>query len=215
MLSKNLGTDWSLSDIRRIANHHYPGMKTVFISEVDSTNSTLIRRIRLGDKYPMLLITDRQSVGRGCFGRTWHTINSKQALTFSIGLPYKRQCPSGLSIIPAFSMANYLNTKYKLAVTIKWPNDLWVQGKKLAGILIETIPIQQPEPFVYLVVGIGINITPPETTKNYRTTPTSLRDLGLVYDANTLLLDILPDILKDIRWFLQSGLSLFMDNHQV
>lgn len=131
-----------------------PGFTVEVLPEIDSSNSELMRRARAGQLEPVLLIAERQSAGRGRLGRGWAG-EVGASLTFSLGLPLAPRDWSGLSLAVGTSLAESLHPD----VRIKWPNDLWLHGRKLAGILIETAGAgQQPGAQRQVVVGVGINI---------------------------------------------------------
>ena len=120
-----------------------------------------MRRARAGRVAPVLLVAEHQTAGRGRLGRDWHSDTGTGAnspgsgsLTFSLGLPLAPRNWSGLSLAVGVSIVRSLHPDLQL----KWPNDIWWQRRKLAGILIETagsgdVPVNR-----YAVVGIGINI---------------------------------------------------------
>jgi BirA family biotin operon repressor/biotin-[acetyl-CoA-carboxylase] ligase len=140
-----------------------PGFTVEVLPEIGSTNTELMRRARAGDTAPTLLVAERQTAGRGRMGRHWASDTAPQpsgaSLTFSLGLPLAPADWSGLSLAVGVSLAESLHPD----IALKWPNDLWLRGRKLAGILIETASAAQQagEPR-YAVIGIGINVLPRE-----------------------------------------------------
>jgi BirA family biotin operon repressor/biotin-[acetyl-CoA-carboxylase] ligase len=123
------------------------------LPEIDSSNTELMRRARAGRTEPVLLVAERQSAGRGRLGRAWQSA-AGDSLTFSLGLPLAPADWAGLSLAVGVSVAESLHPRIRL----KWPNDLWVDDRKLAGILIETASAGGSAAARYAVVGIGINI---------------------------------------------------------
>ncbi len=162
-----------------------PGFTVEVLPDIDSTNSELMRRAKAGKIEPVLLVAEQQTAGRGRLGRDWHSLGtsaseSLPALTFSLGLPLSPQDWSGLSLAVGVSVAQSLHP----AIGLKWPNDLWLKERKLAGILIETAvvggqPHSQPNSLRYVVIGVGINISEPASAQASaaptRPTPPSLR----------------------------------------
>ena len=134
-----------------------PGFTVEVLPQVDSTNSELMRRARAGQTEPTLLIAETQTAGRGRMGRHWSSA-AADSLTFSLGLPLAPTDWSGLSLAVGVAVAESLGPR----IRIKWPNDLWFEERKLAGILVETATLtgHAPggQPARYTVVGIGINI---------------------------------------------------------
>lgn len=103
-----------------------------------------------------IIWAERQTSGRGRFSRVWNSIAYKD-LTFSIFLPligYKATEWQNIAQIVSFTLSKHLET-YDIVSQIKWPNDLLVNGKKICGILCETINHNQK---TYAIIGIGINV---------------------------------------------------------
>lgn len=148
-----------------------PGFTVEVVPEIDSTNTELMRRARAGRTEPVLLVAERQVQGRGRLGRQWDSAaqQSGAALTFSIGLELTPADWSGLSLAVGLAVAEALHPQ----IRIKWPNDLWWDDRKLAGILIETATVGAQR---YAVIGVGINIAP-RPGDGLRTPPAWLQEL--------------------------------------
>ena len=143
-----------------------PGFRVEIAASVDSTNSELMRRARAGNLQPTLLVAQTQTAGRGRLGRQWHSAGAQQAgqsLTFSLGRVLPMRDWSGLSLAVGVCIAQCLEPRADAAkaalIGLKWPNDLWWQERKLAGVLIETTACG---PDIYLVVGVGVNVAVPK-----------------------------------------------------
>ncbi len=176
-----------------------------FVSSIDSTNSELMRRAAAGDYSTVCLVAKEQTAGRGRLGRAW--LSDSHALTFSIGLPLAPKDWSGLSLAVGVSLAESLHER----IQIKWPNDLWVDGQKLAGILIETTAIQDaPTTERYAVIGIGINLEAPtaavtQSALDAKAAPVGLRELIPNATAETALQMVLSSLHDAIKNFEQYG----------
>ena len=123
----------------------------------------------------------------------------KRQLTFSLGLPLQPQDWSGLSLAVGLSVVQSLHPDLQL----KWPNDVWWQGRKLAGILIETASAGDQR---YAVIGIGINITPREGD-GLRTPPAALQELMPEMDAPTVLQRVAAPLVHAVLAFSSSGFA--------
>ena len=110
-----------------------PTFTVEVLPRIDSTSSELMRRARDGLVEPVLLAAEEQTAGRGRMGKGWHS-RAGQSLTFSLALPLAPADWSGLSLAVGVSLAESLHPD----VQLKWPNDLWLQQRKLGGILVET-----------------------------------------------------------------------------
>lgn len=129
----------------------------VVFTETDSTNDLAMQRGRQGGAGGLAIFAERQTAGRGRFGRHWASA-SHQGLWFSLLL--RPAIP--LSLWPrlttwaAVALAEAIENSLGLAPAIKWPNDVQIKGKKVAGILAESGTDNSGEPFA--VVGIGVNV---------------------------------------------------------
>ena len=178
-----------------------PGLAVEVVAEIDSTNRELMRRARAGQAAPTLLVAERQSAGRGRLGRGWQS-GAGGALTFSLGLPLAPRDWSGLSLAVGLALAEALHPD----IRIKWPNDLWWQGRKLAGILVETAGGAEPGAARYAVVGIGLNIAP-LVGADFATPPAWLQALRPGIDAPGALARIAAPLAQVLRAFEAGGFA--------
>jgi BirA family transcriptional regulator, biotin operon repressor / biotin---[acetyl-CoA-carboxylase] ligase len=180
-------------------------MNIEFVSSIDSTNSELMRRAAAGDYSTVCLVAKEQTAGRGRLGRAW--LSDLHALTFSIGLPLAPTDWSGLSLAVGVSIAESLHER----IQIKWPNDLWVDAQKLAGILIETTAIKNASSTErYAVIGVGINLEAPaaatqQAVLDAKVAPIGLRELISDATAESALQTILQPLIDVIKNFEQHG----------
>jgi len=204
---------WSLPSLIEAVSPVLPGFTAEVLPEVDSTNSELMRRARAGDTRPTLLVAERQTAGRGRRGREWHSAPG-DSLTFSLGLPLAPASWSGLSLAVGVAVARALHPD----IGLKWPNDLWLQGRKLAGILVETAsvvdrpgadPGPDRSPVRYAVVGVGINIAPRPPGEALATPPAALRELWPDADAGAALLRVAPPLVSALQAFERLGFPAF------
>ncbi len=204
---------WQAEAIWQAVEPTLVGFTVEILPSIDSTNTELMRRARAGLVEPVLLVAERQTAGRGRLGRTWysdghdrpdHLIDDPErrapSLTFSLGLPLEPHDWSGLSLAVGLSLAKSLHPDLRL----KWPNDLYFEGRKLGGILIETASLGDMR---YVVIGVGINIDPRDG-QGLRTTPAALTELVPGIDAPQALARLLPDLVLAIRAFEHQGFGL-------
>lgn len=119
---------------------------------------------RAGDASPCLLVAEQQTRGRGRLGRDWVS-EAGASLTFSLSLPMAPVQWGGLSLAVGLALAQALDTAEPPRLGLKWPNDLWLldgprQGRKLGGILIETVSVGEQR---MVVVGVGLNVAPQQS----------------------------------------------------
>lgn len=192
-----------------------PGFTVEVLPSVDSTSSELMRRARVGRLDPVLLAAEEQTAGRGRLGKGWHS-RAGQSLTFSLALPLAPADWSGLSLAVGVSLAQSLHPDVRL----KWPNDLWLQQRKLGGILVETAGTGDPAVHRRLVVvGVGINIARPEAAAVAALTtpdaavlamaPAGLSELLVGLTAGEVLERVAPALVRDIQAFEAQGFGAF------
>jgi BirA family biotin operon repressor/biotin-[acetyl-CoA-carboxylase] ligase len=139
------------------------GHPRVHFRQIDSTNERARALAAAGAPHGTLVTADEQTAGRGRQGRTW-TAPPRSAVLMSVVL---RELSETLPLAAAVAVCEAL----PVDAQIKWPNDVWINGRKVAGILIEGRPQEG-----WAVVGIGLNVLidaddfPPEL----RETATSL-----------------------------------------
>lgn len=177
------------------------------LPEIDSTNTELMRRARAGRLEPTLLIAEQQTAGRGRMGRSWES-GAGDSLTFSLGLSLSPASWEGLSLAVGVSVADSLDTDRQHQLQLKWPNDLWWQSRKLAGILIETAAADAPHAR-YAVIGIGINVRAHRFAQDLRTAPACLADFHAADTPPRALERLFSPLLSDILAFERSGFAAF------
>lgn len=180
-----------------------PGFTVEILPELDSSNSELMRRARAGLTDPVLLVAEHQTAGRGRLGRAWASAPG-DSLTFSLALPLAPADWSGLSLAVGASLAESLHP----AVRLKWPNDLWVEDRKLGGILIETASFGDGAGRRQAVIGVGLNIAP-RAADGLSTPPACVRELLPDADAPAVLQRVVPALVRDVLGFEQAGFAPF------
>lgn len=130
-----------------------------WVRETGSTNDDLkLWAHQRGFDKPVLLTADYQTAGRGTRGRVWRNVH--QSLIFSLGLPFtaalRARAPGLLSIAAAMGAAGALSRAAMRKVFVKWPNDVWAEGGKAGGILLESV--QDEEGRSSLIIGVGLNL---------------------------------------------------------
>ena len=201
---------WPVEAVWEAVVSRLPGFTVEVLPELDSTNSELMRRARAGNADPVLLIAQRQTQGRGRLGRHWLSAPKPDApalsaLTFSLALQLAPQDWSGLSLAVGVSVAHSLHPDIRL----KWPNDLWWHGRKLAGILIETTQCGEPGARRYVVIGVGINIDTPAAA-GMTTPPVGLTELQPQLDAPAALARVIAPLVRAIQMFETQGFAPFL-----
>ncbi len=154
----------TLSDLPLGPLHYY--------EVIDSTNLAAAQWALTGAPNLSLVVADEQTAGRGRYGRRWYTPPGS-ALAFSLILKNESLMPylddqngpdndpsilvARLTALGALAVCEALRILFDLRSEIKWPNDVLVNGRKLAGVLVEA---QWQSQLVATILGIGINIAP-------------------------------------------------------
>jgi len=140
------------------------GLKTVcfgqevnYLPSTESTNLVAKERAQKGAQEGTLVITDYQTQGRGRLERRWWSPPGENLL-FSLIFkpPFKITHTFRLTIVSSLAVAEAIRQETGLEALIKWPNDIYIKGKKISGILSE-LGVQD-EQVQYVIVGIGINV---------------------------------------------------------
>ena len=129
-------------------------------SLIDSTNSYLLRRLPNQISQGQVCLAEFQSAGRGRRGRQWISPFGTQIyLSMYWYLEQGLSTAMGLSLVTALAVSDAIYSHTNIQVQLKWPNDVYLDGVKLAGILID-LEGQALEPS-HSVIGIGLNLNMP------------------------------------------------------
>ncbi|OGQ07267.1 MAG: biotin--[acetyl-CoA-carboxylase] ligase [Deltaproteobacteria bacterium RIFCSPLOWO2_12_FULL_40_28] len=144
-----------VNKIQTALTGRFKNLKISFKSEVQSTNLWAKESLAEGLKDPALFITNHQTSGYGREQRVWESPAGKNILISLVDNP--PQNPSfvyQLTLVFGVAQALALSSQFqKLPFQLKWPNDLYLNGKKMGGILVE-----YPSQFQKVIIGVGINI---------------------------------------------------------
>ena len=192
----------------------YIGKRYVYLDAVDSTSTHLAAMNPAEAVHGTVVAADRQTAGRGRMQRTWYS-PPETNLYFSVLLipdivPAK--APQ-LALVTAAVLLHVLKDNFPgLDPHVKWPNDILLKGRKLAGILCEMRV--EAERVRHVIIGIGINVNgkgesyPPEL----RDSAISLRDAtGKKSRRQELMAAILSEMEKRYELWLDKGLLPFIE----
>jgi len=126
---------------------------------IDSTNSEAMRQLEAGAESGKIIIADQQSAGRGRLGRIWHTMEDALAMSIIFRPDLAPEKIPQLSLVTAVALQQAL-ANYCPKIRIKWPNDLFIHGAKVSGILTEMRTQQKHVDGV--VIGLGVNLKQPK-----------------------------------------------------
>ncbi|HZA25475.1 MAG TPA: biotin--[acetyl-CoA-carboxylase] ligase [Dehalococcoidia bacterium] len=129
--------------------------RILFFQTLDSTMDEAARQAEAGVAEGTVVVAETQSLSRGRMGRTW--VSQPGNLYVSVLFyPALEKLPH-LSSLSAVAVVRAIRKTCRLAARLKWPNDVLVKGKKVAGVLVESAV--DGESVRYAIVGIGINVT--------------------------------------------------------
>lgn len=191
-----------------------PGLKTKLLGQKDyfyyqETDSTNIQARALANKgYPegTIVVAEQQTEGKGRRGRNWYSpLGQGIYLSLILRPVFPLKEISKVSLLTAVALAEALEDEFGLQPRIKWPNDVLVKGRKIAGILSEAITDMAS--IEYIVIGIGVNINNylEEFPADLRTPATSVAAEGKVSASRIRLLQKLLLSLENHYNLLQEG----------
>ena len=195
---------------QRIAAYRMAAAKQVaveVVAETGSTNADLLARLdQLAT--PVLLVAERQTAGRGRAGRAWHS-TPDAVLTFSLAWKFNRPLHAlvGLPLAVGVALVEALSA-FDVEAKLKWPNDILKDGKKLAGILIETAKTASAQ-CTAAVVGIGLNVACPDDLTARIDRPIASLNLPEL-DRDHVLGQILNSLAQALTQFEQQGMEAFI-----
>ncbi len=164
------------------------------LDSVDSTNTALMAAALNGAADGTVLCAEHQQAGRGRRGRPWHAVLGG-SLTFSVLWRFDGglQSLAGLSLAVGLAIARAVNRHSRYPVRLKWPNDVLVDYRKLAGILVEVQGDLNGAAFA--VAGIGLNVQLSDSQRDaVDQAVVDLAEMGVTVGRNQLLADCLQEL---------------------
>lgn len=170
------------------------------------------------DTRPCLLVAEAQTSGRGRQGRVWQS-TAGLSLTFSLTLPLNPVAWAGLSLAVGVALADALDPPggdRPPRIGLKWPNDLWLmdapgRGRKLGGVLIETVAVGERR---MAVIGIGLNVQPQPPTPEMNSGFGCLQELWPDIDAPQALRRVAAPLTHALKLFEHAGLAPFAEAYR-
>ncbi len=151
------------------------GRNFVYSEELDSTNSVLLDKENKFKVNGTVVLAEKQLRGKGRKDRVWYSAKGLN-LTFSILLTDKRYFKRNFSLINlaiSLSVATAIENLHQIRTEVKWPNDVLAGGKKIAGILLESV--SQGSKIEKVVIGVGLNVNQMMFQGSFSIQPTSLK----------------------------------------
>lgn len=177
------------------------------LDSVDSTNTALMAAALNGAEDGTLFCAEHQQAGKGRRGRRWHSVPGG-SLTFSVLWRFDTglQSLAGLSLVVGLAIARAVNRHSLHTARLKWPNDILVDYRKLAGILVEVQGDMHGAAFA--VVGVGLNVRLDEAQRDaVDQAVVDLTEMGVSVGRNQLMADCLQELDAALRVFRQHGFA--------
>ncbi len=130
------------------------------LPRVDSTNAEALRRLAAGEPAPFWILAHRQTAGRGRRGRAWRSGRGDFTASLALTPAGGPQAAALRSVAAALALADAVAALgvAPARLSLKWPNDVLLDGRKLAGILLEST---RAGGALGLALGVGVNLGPP------------------------------------------------------
>ena len=190
-------------------------MNTIILDEVDSTNLYAKHNLAsLEDK--TIIIANNQTSGRGRFDRVWIDLGEDNLFLSFVLKPSDsfKDVYANLTQYLSVILVNVLE-EYGLSPSIKWPNDVLIDGKKIAGILSETV--MQGNKFNGLVLGIGVNLNSEKSNlslvKDKKITALNVELDREHVDKKLFYEKLVNEFFKDYDNFLEHGFMLIKEKY--
>jgi BirA family biotin operon repressor/biotin-[acetyl-CoA-carboxylase] ligase len=135
----------------------FPALRLKRVARTRSTQDIVLHAARSGAAEGLCCLADEQTAGRGRQGRAW-TAPAGSALLVSVLLRRSPAVTSGVPFAAGLALVDALATTAGVSAGLKWPNDVLVGGRKLAGILCEVAPSGAQEGRVAIALGLGVNL---------------------------------------------------------
>lgn len=209
----------SLDEIRARAPGAISRIAEVFcLDEVDSTNHFLLQRARYENAASSLCVAERQTAGRGRRGRSWHSpfgANVYLSVLWTFNRPASELGALGLAVGVTTVLA--LEKLGIEGLGLKWPNDIYWNGRKLGGLLLELAACEALGP-CRVVVGLGLNVNMPrsDTTSVIDQPWVDLAAIGKEggRSRNHLIAVLLEQMIPALETFEAKGIAAFVSEWQ-
>jgi BirA family biotin operon repressor/biotin-[acetyl-CoA-carboxylase] ligase len=209
-------TDLLPGEIRRRLRTRGFGRRVYYLTEVDSTNRLAAELARSGEPHGSIVVADHQTSGKGRRDRRWESPPGRNLL-FSLIL---RPEGSARDVLPAtlafgLSIARALSRILVMETGVKWPNDVEIGGRKIAGMLSESST--RGERTAFLVVGSGVNVNAraEEFGAEYRDRACSCYTLtGREWDRAAMLAAVLLEMEESYDGFVRGGFSSILESYK-
>jgi len=186
------------------------GGEILFFDQVDSTNRVAREHALQGKREGLVILADFQSRGRGRLGRTWESPRGVNLyLSVILRPPIPPSKAQAITIMAGVAGARALAAAAGLEARIKWPNDLFIKGKKAAGLLTEMEGEKQKTLFIIMGIGVNVNWPQEDFPPEMQDKATSLYIEAQKEFSRAAVADgLLGELEQEYTLFLKEGFSL-------
>jgi BirA family biotin operon repressor/biotin-[acetyl-CoA-carboxylase] ligase len=203
-------------DLQKVAAHlrrAQIGKRIISLKSVSSTNDVAWEEAEKGAPEGTVVVAEEQTAGRGRLSRRWHSPPGLGIWMSVVLRPQVRlEMAPGLTLCASVAVAKAVRSLYPVSVSLKWPNDVMVKGRKLCGILTEMKALRGNVNFVICGVGMNVNQTPEDLPAELRGRAISIMmATGKRADRARLLVAILGQLEKQYCEFCREGVASCLD----
>jgi len=198
-----------IEELRDARQDKLIGREILFFPEVDSTNRQARALCLKGAKEGMVILAESQSEGKGRLGRQWQSpagVNVHASIILRPSIP--ASSAPHIPLLAGVAGANALAKACELDARIKWPNDIFVNGRKVAGVLSEMEAEGSSIRFIILGVGVNVNWGKEDIPPELRQIATSLRvEAGKEFSRAKVAAEFFEELEREYALFLKEGFS--------
>ncbi|MFS1512380.1 biotin--[acetyl-CoA-carboxylase] ligase [Chengkuizengella sp. SCS-71B] len=187
------------------------GLNIKYVQEVGSTQTMAAEMVKMGAKEGTVIIAEQQTDGRGRLGRKWFSppgtgIWMSMILKPQIPLQFIHQLTLLISVAVCRVIKRFLELDAE--VGIKWPNDIYINGKKVCGILLESSAEDERVKHVIAGIGISVNLQQNDIPEELKEKMTSLSiEAGIECDREQLLISLFKEMEELYLLYLSEGFA--------
>jgi len=198
-----------IEELRSARRGKRMGREILFFDRVDSTNRLGRDYARKNAEEGLVILAESQAQGKGRLGRVW---DSPPGVNLYISVILRPNLPPAvapqITLLAGVAGAQALARASGLETRIKWPNDIFIHGKKVAGILAEMEAEGSTIRFVILGMGVNVNWEAAEVSPDLQGLATSLRaEGGRKFSRALVAAELLGELEREYELFLQEGFS--------
>lgn len=201
------------AELQRGLKTGYIGQAIEYYEEVDSTNKVARQLAERGRKEGTVVIAEKQTRGRGRLGRYWESPFKKGVwLSIILRPAIPPSAAPSITLLTAVAMARILRSEFDVDALIKWPNDIYIEGRKICGILTEMKADIDLIEYVILGVGLNVNFEPGDFPSELRDKAVSLKMvLGRDVSRVKLVQSFFTKLERLYELFLKEGFTVIRE----